>query len=116
MLLSDPHFKIYTLEGVCAACFNIRMRTINTESSCSQGSLPRPATFDIEKTYQLLYPLEIHSELTKTIPPEALLDPGPCESLPEEDDVTEQARPTRAASKKADEIRREWIAELGKDD
>ena len=64
---------------------------------------------------QLLYPLEIHCELTETTPPEAPLDPEPCESL-SEDDVTEQVRPKRAAAKKADEVRKEWIAELEKGD
>ena len=61
-----------------------------------------------------LYPLEIHCETTTTTPPLGPLDPKPREPLPAQDDVTEQVRPKRAAAKKADEVRREWIAELEK--
>ena len=69
----------------------------------------------LKRPIQLLYPLEIRCESTETIPSEAPLDPKPCEPLPA-DDVTEQVRPKRAASKKADEVRRERIAELRQSD
>ena len=49
-------------------------------------------------------------------PSQAPLDPKPCEPSPTEDDVTEQVRLKRAAAKKADEIRKQWIAELEKSD
>ena len=74
----------------------------------------------LKRFVQLLYPLEIRCESaeitpSETTPSETPVDPEPCEPLPE-DDVTEQVRPKKAASKKADELRREWIAELEKDD
>lgn len=50
---------------------------------------------------QLLYPLEIHCGSTAATPSQAPLDPKSCEPSPA-DDVTEQVRPKRAASKKAD--------------
>ena len=69
----------------------------------------------LKRPVQLLYPLEIHCELAGTTPPEASLDPELSESLLEEDPVTERVRPKRAAAKKADKVRREWIAELEKE-
>ena len=70
----------------------------------------------LKRPIQLLYPLEIHCETTTTTPPRRPLDPKPREPLPAQDDVTERVRPKRAAAKKADEVRREWIAELEKGD
>ena len=70
----------------------------------------------LKRPIQLLYPLEIHYGLTAATPSQAPLDAKSCEPLPAEDDVTEQVRPKRAASKKADEIRKQWIAELEKSD
>ena len=69
----------------------------------------------LKRPVQLLYPLEIHCESTGMTPPETSLDPEPSELLPDSDIVTERVRPKRAAAEKADEVRREWIAELEKD-
>ena len=68
----------------------------------------------LKRPIQLLYPLEIHCKTTATIPSPAPREPKPREALPAEDDVTERVRPKRAAARKADEVRREWIAELEK--
>ena len=70
----------------------------------------------LKRPIQLLYPLEIHCKTTATIPSPAPREPKPREPLPAEDDVTERVRPKRAAARKADEVRREWIAELEKGD
>ena len=70
----------------------------------------------LKRPIQLLYPLEIHYGSTVATPSQASLDPKSIEPSPAEDDVTEQVRPKRAASKKADEVRRQWIAELEKSD
>ena len=70
----------------------------------------------LKRPIQLLYPLEIHYGLTAATPSQAPLDPKSFEPSPAEDDVTEQVRLKRAASKKADEVRRQWIAELEKSD
>lgn len=67
----------------------------------------------MKRPIQLLYPLEIHCESTETTPPEAAFDPNP---LPEQEDVLERVRPKRAAARKADEVRKEWIVELERDD
>ena len=65
---------------------------------------------------QLLSPLEMHSKFTDTSPSEATLDSEIPESKPEEVDADTQVRPKRAAARRADELRREWIAELEEDD
>ena len=70
----------------------------------------------LKRPIQLLYPLEIHCKSTDITTSEASLDPEPCESLPKDDEAAERVRPKRATSKKADEVRREWIAELQEDD
>ena len=70
----------------------------------------------LKRPIQLLYPLEIHCRETVAAPSQAPLDPKPCEPLPAEDDVTKEVHPKRAATKKADEVRRQWIAELEKSD
>lgn len=67
----------------------------------------------LKRPVQLLYPLETHCESTETTIPETSLDPEP---LPDSDTVTDRIRPKRAAAEKADKVRREWIAELEKDD
>ena len=69
----------------------------------------------LKRPEQLLYLIEIRCESAEITPSETPVDPELCEPLPE-DDVTEQVHPKRAASKKADKVRREWIAELEKDD
>ena len=67
----------------------------------------------MKRPIQLLYPLEIHCKTTATTPSQGPLDPKPREGLTAKD-VTERVRPKGAASRKADEVRREWIAELEK--
>ena len=87
------------------------------KSSSSQGGLPWATTFDIETIYTVAVPpLEIYCGLTAATPSQAPLNPKSCEPSPANDDVTEQVHPKRAASKKADEIRKQWIAELEKSD
>ena len=67
----------------------------------------------LKRPIQLLYPLEIQCESTeKDLPPGTECS----KSLPQPPDTTEHARPKRVATKKADEVRRGWIAELEKDD
>lgn len=66
----------------------------------------------LKRPIQLLYPLELHHESMETTLPEAPPIPESDELLPEEEDAAERARPKRAASKKADEVWRRWIAEL----
>ena len=70
----------------------------------------------LKRPIQLLYPHEIHCGSTLATPSQAPLDPKSFVPSPVEDDVTEQVRPKTAASKKADEVRRQWIAELEKSD
>ena len=70
----------------------------------------------LKRPVQLLYPLETRCESTETTIPETSLDPEPSEPLPDSDTVTDRIRPKRAAAEKADKVRREWIAELEKDD
>ena len=70
----------------------------------------------LKRPIQLLYQLEIHCGSTAATPSQAPLDPKSCEPSPAEDDLTEQVCLKRAASKKADEVRRQWIAELEKSD
>ena len=70
----------------------------------------------LKRPVQLLYPFEIHCESTETTPPETSLDPESSELLPDSDTVTDRVCPKRAAAEKADKIRRDWIAELEKDD
>ena len=72
----------------------------------------------LKRPIQLLYPLEIQCESTETSCAKTTLDPESNESSPDGDiaTLTEQIRPKRAAAKKADTVRREWIAELEKDD
>ena len=71
----------------------------------------------LKRPIQLLYPLEIQYESTETSRTKTTLDPESNESSPDHiATLTEQIRPKRAAAKKADTVRREWIAELEKDD
>ena len=64
----------------------------------------------LKRPVQLLYPLETHCASTTATHPE------PSEMLPNSDTVTDRIRPKRIAAEKADEVRREWIAELVEDD
>ncbi len=66
----------------------------------------------LRRPIQLLYLLEIHSASTETSPSVSLLRPEPTEDLPERVEVNKRARPKRAAAKRADEARREWIVGL----
>ena len=67
---------------------------------------------------QLLYPLEIHSDIYTTSSFEdTLLQPDVPETGSEQmGDVSTQTRPKRDASKKAMKVMRGWIAELEGDD
>ena len=71
----------------------------------------------LKKPTQLLYPLEIQCESTEMSRNKTPLDPESSEFSPDNDNVTvtEQIRPKRAAAKKADIVRRQWIAELEDD-
>ena len=62
----------------------------------------------LKRPVQLLYPLELHCEPAETTPPGVPPIPESHEPLPKAEDVAEQVCPKRAASRKADEIRREW--------
>lgn len=83
-----------------------------------RGAVVRVACRDKQHLYlrrpiQLLYPLEVHSQQSYSTPePQGLPD----EITPEVGDVNEQVRPRRAASRKADETMKGWIADLEEDD
>lgn len=87
-----------------------------------QDGLTRAATVKIaacgrqhsilRRPIQLLYPLEIHCESTELASSESPTNTENPESLPEQVDANKQTRPKRAAANKADEVRREWVAEL----
>ena len=75
-----------------------------TASARQHSTLKRPI--------QLLYPLEVYSE-TEATPTEDSSTESPKETLPELGaEAIPPTRPKRAAAKRADEVRRGWIAEL----
>lgn len=63
----------------------------------------------LRRPIQLLYPLEVHAQQSDSTPESQGL---PDEVMAEVSDVTERVRPKRAASRKAEEIRKSWIVEL----
>ena len=61
---------------------------------------------------QLLYPLEMHSDVSTASSPEDTLKLGSEQT----DDVNTPALPKRAVARRAMKVTRGWIAELERDD
>ncbi len=78
--------------------------TIKVPASDRQHSLLR-------RPIRSLYPLEIHCEVSNPVSSESPFSSEPTEQV----DTSEQLRPKRAAARRADEERRQWIAELEED-
>ena len=71
----------------------------------------------LKRPIQLLYHLEVQSELINDTNPHQAIETESNDSLPVGDEEQAQPlRPRRAAAKLADERRREWIATLEQDD
>lgn len=108
MIVKDDHmprgqWKLGIVQEIMSGRDGLtRAATVKVVSRDRQQSMLR-------RPIQLLYPLEIHCESVDTSPTEPTLDPKTPKSQPE---LSKQARPRRAAAKRADEMRREWIAEL----
>ena len=66
----------------------------------------------LRRPIQLLYPLKVHSQQPESTPETQV---PPDEVMTEGDDVNGRAHPKRAFSKRAEELRKGWIAELEKD-
>ena len=87
----------------------IRAATVKV-ASCDR----RYSTF--KRPIQLLYPLEIHSEFLNITSSEATPNLESSEPPPDGPDVGPQARPKRAAARRSDAVRRDWITQLERDD
>ena len=111
--LPRGHWKLGVIQQVLTGRDGLtRAAVVKVAASDRQHStLRRPV--------QLLYPLEIHSNVTCSSPSEDTSDPDPEEpnrGAECSDDLNTPARPKRDAARRAAEVTRDWITELERED